>query len=314
MCEQGPSILTMRVCTHVVMCACSCVSARMCSCVHAQGVLSRGLQHSSPLVLAGSLSLMQRALAALQQQLLLPIEEVAAAAAAVVVQQHHSSPLPDQQLQAQAAPLLQQHSAQVQQDYQQLLSLQQQEQPQRVHSDAVTPVQTSQHADVLRAVASGWCSLLHSLRLSLRHKLPDISVLVAVITSLQRSSAAAAPDGSGPSTAGKASAAGPKQHPQQQQPCYCDRSQAQWLLPQAYSVLAAYARWMPEAVADGHVDLGKLLLQGQGQVSSRVLYVCCWRLCGVLNPRQGCVLVSCSGQHGDSALSPEASWPGGFSV
>jgi hypothetical protein len=218
-----------------------------------QGVLSRGLQHSSPLVLAGTLSLMQQALAALQQ-LLNPLEGLAAAAAAAAAAAGASggSAQQRQQLQEHAGHVLLQHNMQLQQDYTCVLHQQQQQQQQQCTD--VTPgvgvgLSQQQHqqqdASVLRAAAARWCQFLQQLRLSIRQRLPEVSVLVAAVTGLQRAAAAAAA--------------------QQQQ--LCDGPQAEWLLPQAVSVLAAYARWLPEAVADGHVDLCKLLLQGQGQVS-----------------------------------------------
>jgi hypothetical protein len=126
-----------------------------------------------------------------------------------------------------------------------------------------------QQQQVLQAAAGGWAALLQQLRLSTRLRLPDVSVIAAAVTALQRATAnttitaaAAAEDaGGGLSVSGAKSA--PQQQQQQQQ---CDRAQAEWLLPQACSVLGSYARWLPEAVADGHLDLAKLLLQGQGQV------------------------------------------------
>jgi cytochrome c553 len=100
------------------------------------------------------------------------------------------------------------------------------------------------------AAAAAWSNFLTQLRQALRVRAPDISVLVAVMTNLQRSAAAAAV-GFGASA-----------DSQQQQQQYTQQ-QLQLLQCQVCHVLRGYARWLPEAVADGHADLAKLLLQGQ---------------------------------------------------
>jgi hypothetical protein len=136
---------------------------------------------------------------------------------------------------------------------------------------------------------------------------------VAAVTALQRttagSAAAAAAAGAG------AARAAPAQQQQQ-----CDRVQAEWLLPQALRVLCGYARWLPEAVADGHVDLGKLLLQGQGQVRICVnmahlcagVFVVCvraWRAC--LGGGVGGGVARCGGRSsGRWVAAPARTGPG----
>lgn len=219
-------------------------------------------------MLAGTLSLLQQAAAALQQ-LLAPIESLAAAAAAAAgaaVAASQAGPQPESQeqlLQSAASRLLLQRSMQLQQDYNALLQQrypQQQQQQQREESHATG---LTHKAVLLQAAAQGWCAFLHGLRQSVRRRLPEVSVLVALITNLQRAAAIA-----GVGTA--AAAAKPKGAAAHEQ-----------LLVQANSVLCAYARWLPEAIADGHVDLGKLLLQGQGQV--RHLQGIAWQQCWVHN-------------------------------
>ncbi|WIA35617.1 hypothetical protein OEZ86_004035 [Tetradesmus obliquus] len=67
--------------------------------------------------------------------------------------------------------------------------------------------------------------------------------------------------------AGVKPAADPQQQQQQQQ---YTQQQLRLLQCQVCGVLRCYARWLPEAVAEGHADLAKLLLQGQDLLSAPV--------------------------------------------
>jgi type IV secretory pathway TraG/TraD family ATPase VirD4 len=104
----------------------------------------------------------------------------------------------------------------------------------------------------IAAAAAAWSSFLHQLMQALRLRAPDISVLVAVMTNLQRAAVAA-----------EAAAASTEASAEQQQQQQYTQQQLRLLQCQVCCVLRGYARWLPEAVADGHADLAKLLLQGQ---------------------------------------------------
>lgn len=229
--------------------------------------MSRGLQHASPLVLLGTLSLLQQVVAAMQL-LLAPVEELAAAltdaaakaAAAVAVADAapaRKQAASEQLLQPTADQVLLQHNLQLQRDCNVLLHSQGQQQ--QVQHD-LSFVAQAQQAALLQQAALSWCGFLQSWRHSLRRRLPEVAVLVAVITGLQKVAAA------GPSMSVGVSGAAPSLQQQHQDSPAAD--EVDWLLQQACLVLGAYARWLPEAVVDGHVDLGKLLLQGQGQVGA----------------------------------------------
>lgn len=234
-------------------------------------MLTRGLQHNSSLVQAGTLGILQQALTALQQDFT-AIEALTAAmmsvssAAATAAGAAQAATPPQHSVNAEQLPSPANHLHDTHMQHQEQLlqygavpSIHQQ-QPQEFAVASLHAEQVLAQATALEAAGSQWHALLCSLQSSARQKLPEVSVLVSLITNMQRALAAAGDDDAD----GAVSTPGGLEQSEQQR---YSKYQAEWLLCQGCSVLAVYARWLPQALADGNTDLGRLLLQGHGQVS-----------------------------------------------
>ncbi len=164
-----------------------------------QALLSRGVQHSSPLVQHATLVLLHHMLQAMQPLF------------ATAVAQASAPPVPDS------------------------------------HSTS--------HA---QSIKQAWVGFVRELRTAVRGKLPDPSTLLALHAALLRSTPAA----DAPATASLSADAIDGDH------VGADANDSPEVLvklelmqPLVLEVLAGYQRLLPEAMADAHVDVGKLVPQ-----------------------------------------------------
>jgi hypothetical protein len=223
-----------------------------CALPPLQALLSRGLQHSNPLVVSATLLLLQRCLDA-TAALLLPLERAAVATATTAAQ-----------LAAAAADLRRVTvSCTTSTDDPPAAPVCAVQQQDDASAAADEVVQALSHAE------QRWRSTVTALRAAARLRVPEPSVLVALLTAQQRAGARTAHghnDGGAvvegqKAARGKPAGAAESAELSQQQPVSCRLT---WqLLEQTCGVLASYARLLPDVLVDGQVDLHRLLLQAQ---------------------------------------------------